>query len=649
MKIDMTIRTKFQALGWVVGSVLLTVTIISLLTNHFLIRANEQIYQESTKAIEGVSGIQHLLNDARNSEVLAVSYAAVVNLAKLTQLEEEMNVQKGLLLTKVNGLSIEDKAREDLKRLITQYFDAAKRTFEFAKSYVTDEASRNITENSAPSYGNLDEKLSQLMNENVKTAYEQNRKAVTYATLSRLLLVAGILIAVGLIFFLRFFSMSILDPLNSMVEFVKKLSEGDLNHSVTTTSRDELGEMGRALTSMSIYLKDVARTAEEIAEGDLRSEVSPKSDKDVLGIAFRKMIIGLRTIIKEIREGSEMLASASMEIAASAEQTSRNSEVSASAVEEMTATMHEMSANMQNVAANTQKQASTVTGTSASIEQMVASIERVAENVRSLVTVSEKSRDAVTNGVAAVDQASGSMNIINDSIQHSAQTITSLGGKTEDMSRIVEVIDDIAEQTNLLALNAAIEAAKAGDQGLGFAVVAEEVRKLAEQSARSTREIADLIKSIAKESQSAVDTMTKSTGLVKDGLRFSGEVTRALQGIQSAVEDLSRYAREIGSATREQASGSEQIRKAVVNLNEIIQEISSASEEQSQGAGQVVQAIERVKDMVQQGSSSAVQLASSAEELSKQAGSLQGIVEKFAISGSGKEGPLQKPVLIRAA
>jgi methyl-accepting chemotaxis protein len=632
----MSIRKKFKVLAWTAGSVLFAVTFISFLTNLFLVRANSDIYFQSTRGIENISMLQNMLSDARAMEILAVSYAAVANMDKVSGLEKKMTRQRALLSAKLGEINLTDLSQEPLEKMLAGYFDNAGRTFEHARQYVTDEAARNITEQSSPWFDKLVEQFSRVMDQRVKAAAAQNKRAVTYALISRLLLLTAFLGSIGMIFLLLVLSKSIVEPLSRMSGFVKDIAEGNLETAIQVDSRDELGEMGTALLSMSGYLKGMARTAEEISSGDLRSEVVPKSDKDVLGNAFRKMLYGLRSLIKDIHGGAERLASSSTQIAASADQTSKNSEVSASAVEEMTATMHQMSANMQNVADNTQKQASTVTTTSSSIEQMMASIERVADNVNNLVSVSDRSRNAVLGGAAAVSQASQNMTVINDAIQRSAQIIMSLGDKTEDMSRIIEVIDDIAEQTNLLALNAAIEAAKAGDQGLGFAVVAEEVRKLAERSALSTREIGEIIKSIARESQSAVDTMTKSTSLVKEGLHFSGEVTRALDGIRASVEDLARYSREIGFATREQSNGSEQIRKAVVRLNEIIQEITSASEEQSLGAGQVVQAIERVKDMVHKGSSGAVQLASSADELSKQAGSLRSIVQKFVLNGNEK-------------
>lgn len=386
-------------------------------------------------------------------------------------------------------------------------------------------------------------------------------------------------------------------------------------------------------------ISKVMATMQKVAKGDLTEKVEGVKSRDEIGQMAgyaNEMIDNLGTMITQIKSNADQLVSASSQIAVSAEQTSKNSESSATAVEEMTSTMHEMSTNIQNVAKNTQKQASSVTETSSSIEQMVSSIQRVAENVKKLVSISERSRDAVSSGSVAVSKASTGMNEINAAIAQSAQTIMSLGSRTEEMAKIVDVIDDIAEQTNLLALNAAIEAARAGEQGMGFAVVAEEVRKLAERSAKSTREIADLIHSVSKESQDAVDNMTRSTGIVEQGLVSSREVIQALEGIKAAVEEVSKYSSEIGAATQEQAGGSEQIGKAMVNLNEVTQEISTSSEEQSTGAEQVVKAIEKVREMVQQNASSAVELASSAEQLSKQSSGLQTLVERFALNGNGR-------------
>jgi len=223
------------------------------------------------------------------------------------------------------------------------------------------------------------------------------------------------------------------------------------------------------------------------------------------------------------------------------------------------------------------------------------------------------------------------MSDITKVITNSADTIRMLGGRTEDIGKIVEVIDDIAEQTNLLALNAAIEAARAGEHGMGFAVVAEEVRKLAERSAKSTKEIADLIYGIQRETQSAINNVEKSVAIVDQALKMSNEVVDSLRKIETAVLDASRYSAEISAATSEQAGGCDQISKAVIKLNEVTQEVSASADEQASGTEQVVKAVEKLRDMVQQNASSATELAASAEQLSRQSDTLTDVAGKFVI------------------
>ena len=420
--------------------------------------------------------------------------------------------------------------------------------------------------------------------------------------------------------------------LKNMARAASAISQGDVNTDIT--ARSERDELGIAFRDMTVYLKGMADTAEKIADGDLRGDVTPRSEKDVLGRTFKKMVAGLREIITDIRTGADQMSSASTQIASTSEQAARNNEAAATAVEETTSTMHEMSANIQNVAKNTQGQASSVSQTSSSIEQMVTSIQRIANTAQQLVELSQKTRKAVDLGLESVDKSVKGTDEISKAITRSADTIAALGSRAEDIGKIVDVIDDIAEQTNLLALNAAIEAARAGEQGMGFAVVAEEVRKLAERSAKSTKEIAELITGIQKEAQDAVKLMEKSTQIVEKGVEMSRQVGDSLKTIEGTVVEADRYSKEIGAATQEQSSGSTQIAKASENLREVTHEISSSTEEQASAAEQIVKTMEKMREMIHQNASGTAELASSAEQLRSQTDRFQQIVGRFVLNGS---------------
>ncbi len=643
-KTSVKLITAFVILALVVGGVgLLGLSKVRLL-NAFI----DDMYNGSLlMAID----VGHMNEEALTIRHDALKMTSGLYNDQLHQLYEHANesansFEKLLQKTFASGLhGSEVKAYDEMKDAWKAYnearLDDMKQTLEGKAEKVRTSAAGD----GGVLYKHLDEKLEAFLgiqDKDAKEQFEQSENAVKSATMTIILVMLFSMLAAlaaGL-----FISKLIAVPLKEMAGAADRIAAGDLDVKIEATTTDEVGQLAGSFREMIVYLKGMAHVAEEVAEGDLRSEVTPKTDKDVLGHAFRSMILGLRGIVTDMRSGADQMASASAQIASTSEQAARNNESAATGVEETTSTMHEMSANIQNVAKNSQSQASSVTQTSASVEQMVTSIQRIANTAKQFVELSEKTKKAVNAGLDAVEKSVKGTDEINKSIVRSADTISALGTRVEDIGKIVDVIDDIAEQTNLLALNAAIEAARAGEQGMGFAVVAEEVRKLAERSAKSTKEIAELISGIQKEAMEAVKVMEKSTQLVEKGVEMSKQVGDTLKAIDGNVIEVDRYSKEIGAATQEQSSGSTQIAKAAENLREVTHEISSATEEQASAAEQIVKTMEKMREMIHQNASGTTELASSAEQLRAQADRFQELVGKFVLDDNDRASvtPLKK-------
>ncbi len=424
----------------------------------------------------------------------------------------------------------------------------------------------------------------------------------------------------------------IIQPLNRLIQVAEKIGQsGELDHNIDVHGKDEIAQLARTFDSMVKYLKEMAAVSEAIAGGNLGVEVHPRSPNDTLANAFKRMVEGLRGLVRHGRDAASQVASAATQVASSTDESARNTLQTSSAIDEVTSTMHEMSVNVQNMVKSTQTQASSVSETSASIDQMVTSIQRVADTAKVLLDISNRSREEVHSGLGTMEKATDGLNRINTTIRSSGAIIDALGTRADDIGKIIEVIDDLAEQTNLLALNAAIEAARAGEHGLGFAVVADEVRKLAEKSAQSTKEISELIQSIQREARKAVDNMENSTAIVNEGLNLGQDLNAALRKISNVVTEVYKFAHEIGAATNEQSHGSTQIAKATTRLNEITHEINSAVEEQASGAQAVVQAMERMRTLVQASTSGSTELAASADQMSKMSRALLESMDRFSL------------------
>ena len=249
-------------------------------------------------------------------------------------------------------------------------------------------------------------------------------------------------------------------------------------------------------------------------------------------------------------------------------------------------------------------QAQEIAGVSASINEMVVSIDKVSNNATESATVAERSVVIAHNGAEVVQRSIEGMNVIRHQIQETSKRIKRLGESSQEIGDIVSLINDIADQTNVLALNAAIQASMAGDAGRGFAVVADEVQRLAERSAKATKQIETLVKTIQADTNEAVMSMESTTSEVVRGARLAKDAGEALDEVQSVSSILSN----------------------------LIQNISNAAQQQAESAGHISNTMTIIQDITSQTSSGTMATARSVGELSEMASALQESVTGFKIS-----------------
>jgi methyl-accepting chemotaxis protein len=216
---------------------------------------------------------------------------------------------------------------------------------------------------------------------------------------------------------------------------------------------------------------------------------------------------------------------------------------------------------------------------------MAASMVQVSRNAEASAEAARRALETAEHGDKSVHDTSEAMTRIDSAVKQTAEKMRLLGVRSSEISEIIDLIEDIAAQTNLLALNAAIEAAHAGEAGLGFSVVADEIRKLAERSARATKDVGTLIKSIQNETSEALTAMELGMKEVRGGSELAGQASRALQDISAAVRQSSELIDEISAASEEQA-------RVTSNVAGAMQTISSITLETSAGAHETAQTIE---------------------------------------------------------
>ncbi len=470
------------------------------------------------------------------------------------------------------------------------------------------------------------------------------------------LIVIIISLAFG-IFFAIMLSNKITKPILKAYNMMLDLGKGKLGTRLNLTEKDEIGQMGNAMDKLADALSDISVGMEKIANGDINyqpvmlseeDEIAPSLIKivdslkrlvditlnivnaanngdlkyrgasDKLMGSYKKIIIGFNTVLNEIENvfsdsGSVLsqLSQGDLTVAMQGNYkgdfnklkeninnlTSSLNEIIGNvtdAIEATASASSQISSSTEEMAAGAQEQSSQSSEIAAAVQEMTANIIQSSSNANNAVEAAKEAGTIAEEGNAVVMETVRGMENIASVVMEASQTVEELGKSSDQIGEIIQVIDDIADQTNLLALNAAIEAARAGEQGRGFAVVADEVRKLAERTTKATKEIATMIKTIQDKTYGAVESMNngnievekgkelalksgESLKLILDGFnRVVSEVNMvavAAEEQTTAAEDISRNIESINIVSQETAKGVEQIAVAAEDLNQLTENL----------------------------------------------------------------------------
>jgi methyl-accepting chemotaxis protein len=406
----------------------------------------------------------------------------------------------------------------------------------------------------------------------------------------------------------------IIRPILDLADNARGLADGDLTQRAEVGSSDEIGDLAAAFNEMASNLE---KTVSKL----VRSQAQLKSVVETVGSRSRtvaeavdeqrSMIDGTYRSIDQLNNGfrkitdnvealsasSEETSSSMLEMVASIEEVSRHTDTLFSSVEDTASATGQMVNSINEVDQNVDYLSNFVTDTSSSMVEMSASIAQVEANAARSYDLALAVADAAESGMKAVRETIDGMEQIRHSVAESNAVIGRLGERSTAIGKILNVIEDIAEQTNLLALNAAILAAAAGEHGKGFSVVAAEIRDLSERTASSTREIANLIRSVQDEVGNALRSMSAGTKLVEQGVSLSHEAGKALNNILESSTKASEMGKEIAAATREQASGSENVSESISQLQELVSQINRATTQQAQGSEHIMKAVESMREV----------------------------------------------------
>ncbi|MFW5734578.1 MAG: methyl-accepting chemotaxis protein [Oceanidesulfovibrio sp.] len=382
----------------------------------------------------------------------------------------------------------------------------------------------------------------------------ENRIIIWFATAAAILL--GVIMAYVIM-------VSVTKPLRRVVEAANDIASGHLDVSLPKGGKDELGILSHAFRSMAASLHRLAQGMGSVAQGDLRVDIAPQSERDVMGKSMQAMVYNLRELTQQSKEAIETLAESISEISASSAEFSSSAAETATSVTETSTTVDEVK-QTATLANNKSRQV---------LENSQEAIRRAGEGKR-------YTQDII-DGMAQIHER---MDFI-------AQHIIKLSDKSRMIGEIIQAVNDIADKSNILAVNASIEASKAGEEGKGFAVVAREIRSLSEQSKESTARIRAILEDISKATSTAVMATEEGTKAVARGEELSSRAGGVIQDLVHNANKDAQAASQIAASSQEELMGMEQVAQAMSSIKE-------ATEQNVESASQLENSLGMLEDLI---------------------------------------------------
>ncbi len=421
-------------------------------------------------------------------------------------------------------------------------------------------------------------------------------------------------------------------PLSLLVRTSEALAVGDVDQRVDVTSNDEVGRLAAAQSRVIDYMKEMSQVASRVAGGDLTVKVKPLSDRDAFGQAFSGMVARQSDLIGKVKLAAASVSQASGQLTKAAEQTARSTQQITATIQQVAkgtaeqcgslqqiaSSTEQMSGAIEQIAAGSREQAEGVNEATGMVKRVSSAISGVSNYAREGMEAWQTTAASAAEGARMTHETVAGMDKVKQAMEAVAVRVTDLGDRSGEIGKIVAAIDDIAAQTNLLALNAAIEAARAGEQGRGFAVVADEVRKLAERSSLATSEIAVIVDGIRSGLAEAVSAMQQGSRDVEAGYKLAADAGMALDGILDRSRSVARQVEQISAAAQDLQDLSQGMVEAIDHINRIVEQNAAATGQMAQSSGVVSRSVESTAAVAQENSAASEQVSASVEGMSAQ-------------------------------